>query len=372
MINKAFGCTVLRYAHELRSLAGGKKITLCVFLGALSLCLFFALSLLVRVEAAGAKIISQKPTVVFINSYHKGYAWSDSLQQKALEILRDAGVHTDVFYLDSKRCKAEKQIREAASRIAGEIVKIKPDVVITADDNAQKHLVVPYLKHLGVPIVYCGVNIDGSEYGYPNEFATGMLEDSTISRLQENLLRLAKGDRICILSDDTFSEHKALERYNELYFDGKQQLFFAQDFGDFKKLFLQAQSSCDSLMIYNQASITDWDEEEAVRYLLEHVKIPTGTTARHLARQNMLVMAKIPEEQGEWAAWTALRILAGESPKSIPEVKNQQAHIIVNLEMAKAAGILIPVDMLRAADEVIGHEALFKSESKTQGDGNGP
>ena len=177
---------------------------------------------------------------------------------------------------------------------------------------------------------------------------------------------------MCVLVDDTYSEHKALNRYNELYFNGKLQLHFAQNFKMFKDLFLQAQTSCDSLMIYNQASITDWNDEEAVRFMLDHVKIPTGTTAKHLAHLNMLVMAKVPEEQGEWAARTALRILDGESPGNIPEVTNQQSFIIVNLEMAKAAGIIIPVDLLRAADKVIGHEALVKSDSKEQEDGNGP
>ncbi len=350
----------------------GEKKSRVVLLGALILCVFFVSRLSVQAGTGDSIDFQKAPTVVFVNSYHKGYAWSDGIQQKALEVLQDAGVQTEIFYLDSKRCKAAKQIRNVSRRVAEKIAKMQPDVIITADDNAQKHLVVPYLKHLGVPIVYCGVNFDGSEYGYPNEFATGMLEHSMITQLKDNLLRLSKGERLCALADDAFSEHKYLKRSNERYFNDKLQLYFAKDFKTFKEMFLQAQSDCDALMIINQGSIMDWDEEEAVRFMLDHVKIPTGTTAKHLARLNMLVMAKAPEEHGEWAAKTALHILAGESPGDIPETSNQQARIIINLEMAKAAGIVIPVDLLRAANEVIGQEALYKSESKNQEAANGP
>ena len=193
MIKKAFVWLASYYASAFRTLFKEEKTVFCLFFCLLVSCALLASSLPVRAAPSDANALHKTPTIVFVNSYHKGYAWSDGIQQKALEILQNAGVRTVAFYLDSKRCKAKKQIREAAARIAGEIAKIQPDAIIAADDIAQKHLVVPYLKPLGVPIVYCGVNVDGSEYGYPNESATGMLEFSTISRLQDNLLRLAKG-----------------------------------------------------------------------------------------------------------------------------------------------------------------------------------
>lgn len=63
----------------------------------------------------------------------------------------------------------------------------------------------------------------------------------------------------------------------------------------------------------------------------------------------------MPEEQGHWMAATALRILGGESPADIPLVENRKADLIVNLRLARAAGMVLPVSVLKTAT-VIGRD----------------
>jgi ABC-type uncharacterized transport system substrate-binding protein len=49
-------------------------------------------------------------------------------------------------------------------------------------------------------------------------------------------------------------------------------------------------------------------------------------------------LTKVAREQGEWAAQTALRILAGTRPADIPIVRNQQTRCFLNSELAAKIG----------------------------------
>lgn len=54
-------------------------------------------------------------------------------------------------------------------------------------------------------------------------------------------------------------------------------------------------------------------------------------------------------------ALTALRVLGGESPANIPMVENRRVRLIVNLKLARAAGLVLPVSLLKTAT-VIGKD----------------
>jgi ABC-type uncharacterized transport system substrate-binding protein len=91
--------------------------------------------------------------------------------------------------------------------------------------------------------------------------------------------------------------------------------------------------------------------------LLQNIRIPTGSVTPWMKRYVIFTLAKQPEEQGVYAAVTALRILDGTRPGDIPLTQNRRAQLTLNLKMAHAAGIVLPVALLQVA-EVIGQEAL--------------
>ncbi len=62
--------------------------------------------------------------------------------------------------------------------------------------------------------------------------------------------------------------------------------------------------------------------------------------------------AKLADEQGEWAAQTALKILSGTPPSQIPMAKNVKGQLYVNLPIADKLGIDIPADLLEAAETI--------------------
>ena len=125
--------------------------------------------------------------VLFIDSYHEGYAWSDGIASGIQRTLGGKGIELKIFRLDTKRNTDEAFKKEACSKAKSEIESFKPDVVIAADDNASKYLVEPYFKNSTLPIVFCGVNWDASVYGYPYTNTTGMIEVTPVPQLVEQL-----------------------------------------------------------------------------------------------------------------------------------------------------------------------------------------
>lgn len=294
--------------------------------------------------------------ILLINSYHEGYEWSDGIEAGALDILKGTGVELRFFRMDTKRNDSVEYGKQAGLEAKAVIDAFKPDIVIAADDNAQKYVVVPYLKNTGLPVVFCGVNWDASIYGYPCENITGMIEVDLLPELLEHLVKYAKGSRVGFLAADVEVERKLADFYNENFCGRKMKIYLTKTFDQWKKEFVRAQGEVDVLVNHNNAGLTDWDGNDAEAFVLREVKIPLGSPAPWMARFNLITVAIDPKEQGEYAALTALRILDGTKPSDIPLVTNKRANLILNMNIAHRLGIVFDSALLETA-EIIGAPA---------------
>lgn len=304
-------------------------------------------------QRAGAAPAGKK--VLLVDSYHSGYPWSDGLEKGVRDVLGPAGVELEIVRMDTKRKSSESEQKAAAAAALEAMTRFRPDVVIAADDNAQEHLVVPFLKGGEVPVVFCGVNWDASEYGYPAPNVTGMIEVEGVLEMVSLFQRDAKGPRIGYVSGDTDTDRKITREFNKRFFNGSMKVYFVKNFEQFKKTFLKAQNEVDMLFLRNFAGIEGWEPEAARAFLLKNVRVPTGSHLDFMADFVIYTIGKVPEEQGEYAARTALRILEGESPADIPVAVNERVRLVVNLEMAEAAGVVVPLSVLKTAT-VIGRQ----------------
>ncbi|HHO76243.1 MAG TPA: hypothetical protein ENN05_07415 [Deltaproteobacteria bacterium] len=60
--------------------------------------------------------------ILFVDSYHEGYAWSDGIAAGIKEILSGTGVELNIFHMDTKRngtedAKIEAQDMQSADKI---------------------------------------------------------------------------------------------------------------------------------------------------------------------------------------------------------------------------------------------------------------
>lgn len=290
--------------------------------------------------------------VLYVDSYHQGYDWSDGITAGVTNTLKNTGVELKIYRMDTKRNNTEEFKKQAGVAAKELIEQFKPDVVIAADDNASQHLIVPYYKDSKLPFVFCGVNWDASGYGFPTKNITGMLEVNDITGLLKVLRKIAKGDKVGFIADDTETNRKEVENYAKVF--GLNVVpYFAKDFADWKKGYSELQSKVDSLIFYNFVGIKDWNPDEATRFIQANTKIPSGTFQTGPMPYVMVGYLKVPEEQGEWAAKAALKILGGAAPSAIPVAKNEQGKVVINVKNASAAKIEIPYDVTEAASEVI-------------------
>lgn len=298
--------------------------------------------------------------VVWVDSYHEGYEWSDGIGKGIKEIFIDKGIVVKKIHMDTKRNKSIEFCRQAALDSLKEIDDFKPDLIIASDDNAQKYLVVPYLLQKKIPIIFCGVNKDATMYGYPKSNVTGMLEIEPIDALLELLGQYAKGKKVGYLYGDTETEQKMVASYQQNVFAGKLKTYKAETFADFMRLFLTAQQEVDMMIIPNHAGIIGWQSDVAEKFIREHVRIPTGSFIGFMDRYVLFTMANSPVEQGSYAATTALRIFNGEKISGIPIAKNKTGDTTINVKIADGANIVLPISVLKNAKTVIGQETFWQ------------
>jgi ABC-type uncharacterized transport system substrate-binding protein len=294
----------------------------------------------------------QGKKILFIDSYHEGYGWSDGITKGVETALEGSGVELKIVRMDTKRNADEAFKREAALKAKAVIEEFKPDVVIAADDNASKFLIVPYYKDADLPFVFCGVNWDASVYGYPFKNVTGMVEVAPAVQLLEQIKAYAKGDRIGFLAPDILTARKEVENYRKVL--GLEVVdYFAKDFDDWKKGFTELQGKVDMLIIDSDGGLYSDRADEMKAFVEANTRIPTGVLYDFMAPYALMGFAKVAEEQGAWAATTALKILDGASADSIPITQNKEGALIINIRIAKAMGLDIPFELIESAGQVI-------------------
>jgi len=288
--------------------------------------------------------------VVWVDSYHSGYEWSDGIQAGIENVLQASGVELKIIHMDTKR-NPDVSFCEAAGKSAkAEIEAFQPDVLIATDDNAQKCLVVPFYKGGSLPVVFAGVNWTADAYGYPASNVTGMIEIDLVEQAVALVQPYAKGSRIAYVTIDSETEQKIASVYNQRFFDGQMQYYAAATQQEFKDAFLTAQQEADILFVANNAGAPDWNEDQMKQFMLDHTSIPTLSINPWMGSYVLVNVGKVPEEQGEWAAQAALKILGGTSPADIPIEQNKKGRLILNLDLAEKLNITFPPSVLKNAE----------------------
>ncbi len=293
-----------------------------------------------------------KQKVLFVNSYHKGYKWSDDIEKgllKALSIKSSSNIDFKVFRMNTKIQKEQEQIKQAAWEAKQLIESWQPDVVVACDDNAAKFFIQPYYLDSSMPIVFCGINYDSSVYNLPSENTTGMVEVEHLPETIALLRDYAGGDRIGYIGADDMSNRNSLTFHKKMlgveYVDGS----LVSTLEEWKKEYIRLQKTVDMLIIINPVGIHGWSPERVAKFLLDNTTIPSGAVGESEIHYSLLGNVKIAEEQGWWAGKTTLKILHGAKPSGIPVTRNEKSKLYINMPIANRLGIKFPINLLERA-----------------------
>lgn len=319
----------------------------------LGLGLMFYLTLFSFAQEDNVSFSGAGKKVLYIDSYHSTYDWSMGVLQGVEESLKKSGVKLETFYMDAKNHPTETEKQAAALLAKQKIESFKPDIVITCDDDAVKYVLVQHFKNAQLPFVFCGVNWSADEYGLPFKNATGILEVDFFKTIVLYLDKIAKSKRLGFISFDGVSERRNEEKLHEIAKINFDKVYFEKTFESWKTNFLKLQDEVDILFITNPKGIEGWDDEKAQAFVYENTKIPTAATHVWIGRKfSLLAVTKIPQEQGQWAAKTALDILAGRAISDIPIAKNRQTKIIINKTLMEKLNIRFSPDLMGKAEIV--------------------
>lgn len=290
--------------------------------------------------------------ILFIDSYHEGYEWSDAVTEGVKSALRGRNAILKIYHMDTKRKPSEADKKQAALNAKEIIADFRPDVVIASDDNASKYLIKPYFKDSELPFVFCGVNYSADPYGFPYSNVTGMVELPPAVKLIYSLTHFTRITKVGYLAgyspsdrnDAVYTKRDIIEDFIEHYVD---------NFEDWKKEFIRMQNEVDILIVGNNIGIENWDDAEARRFTLDNTKIPTGCLLDWMAPFAFLGATRSGQEHGAYAATTAMKIAQGASVSSFPIVGNVEANIIINKKIADKLGLHVPKSFLKRANKVI-------------------
>ncbi len=99
--------------------------------------------------------------ILLLNSYHDGYQWSDDTKQGVKDILDDSGFdyHMRIEHMDTKNISSDMYFSELAKLYKYKFDRNEFDIIICADDNALKFLLMFKEEVFGdTPVFFSGVN----------------------------------------------------------------------------------------------------------------------------------------------------------------------------------------------------------------------
>ena len=146
--------------------------------------------------------------VLILNSYHRGYSWSDYITESAINFLQEQFESIEIYveYMDTKRLYSDQALDLFKQTLILKYKNIKLDAVISSDDNSLSFLIENKKDVFGdVPVVFCGINNHVKAFKLQdNPEYTGVIEVPEIKSTIDIALKLCPDTKkVMFISDST-------------------------------------------------------------------------------------------------------------------------------------------------------------------------
>lgn len=315
-----------------------------------------ACALLPAIDTAHAQ---GKKHVMILNSYNKGYAWTDTLVKGIEDVLsRHAAVITKVEYMDTKLNNSDAYSLLLKQLYAAKYAQNSPDIIISSDDDALRFL-RRYRDALfpGVPVVFCGVNNFTPSKVEGFSLYTGVNEAADFKTNLSLILNLHPDTRTIYVINDQLTTagflKQAFNKAADIYRNDIQFVFFDDiSMADLKKKV--SDRPMDSLIFYlsffKDNTGRSYTPEEAIPMITQASSVPVYGAVDYMLGLGIVGgMLKSSYFQGDAAAKLALRVLDGEPISEIPVILKSPNQYMFDYRELKARKIdlnRLPADSL--------------------------
>lgn len=293
------------------------------------------------------KSIAAPFKVLVIMSYDEIYAWEREIREGIENVLMDKAIIKYV-YMDTKNRLGDGPDR---AKEAYELYQdFQPDGVIAADDNAQSMFVVPYLRDkVSTPVMFCGVNANLADYGYPSSNVSGIWERLHINEsltFAQQLVPTIK--KVGYLQKDGPSGRASADQvkaHSENYPVESVGFKLPKTLMEAKAMVEEFKEEADALFFETFEGIPDENgkplSDKAVIPILSKLfgKPVISNNLYHVEYGTLCAVIKSGQEQGEVAATKLLDAMQGKAVADIPVSMNQKGLPVLNVTVMEQLGI---------------------------------
>ena len=166
---------------------------------------------------------SSKKNILVLHSYAKGLSWTDSVTNGIEDAVNKGlagglNIHVNYEFMDTKRFSQEGYYQLLFAIYKYKYVSNRPDVIITADDNALNFM-LQYRDVLfkDIPIVFTGVNFFADSMLRGHKKITGVVEAFNLRANVQLILDLHPDTKeIVIISDQTTTGKSDVKALNKI------------------------------------------------------------------------------------------------------------------------------------------------------------
>jgi two-component sensor histidine kinase len=287
--------------------------------------------------------------VLVLNSYHKGYKWTDDMGRGIEHVFEENPVPYEIFmdYMDTKRLFNEEYMEILKGLFREKYEDILFDVIISTDDNAFNFLLANRDNiFAGAPVVFCGVNNMDEKLLEGRTGYTGVSEDPDFKATINTILRIHPNTtEIAVVIDQTttgFRIHETLIDVAAGYPQVKWR--FLEDF-TMEELVENVNNLHDDAVVLYTLFLRDKEErfyeyDQSTSLIAEASPVPVyGTWDFSLGYG--IIGGKLTSGfyEGVDAARMALRVLKGTPPETIPIVRESPNRYMFDYRIMKRFGI---------------------------------
>ncbi|MFW5489770.1 MAG: ABC transporter substrate-binding protein [Desulfovibrio sp.] len=342
---------------------------------------FLAVFILAVGSAEQGNAASKKLHKVFIlHSYERDHVCGGPQHDGVVEALAANGyvaggnLDIEVYAMDTKqRNNTPELIKREGEKALRKVWAYGPDVLVTLDDNAFREV---GLKFAGTntPVVFSGMNAQPEDYqttppwldsrAHPGHNITGVYEKLHFVdaiRVQKNIIPGLK--KVLVFTDNS-PTGKAIFKQIELEMQQETvpcqvDVYVASSWEDYVETLKKACLDQDvgtlypgALLLKDKAGKT-YTAKEILGYTVKYCSKPSIPVNYGFAELGVLGGAGVDfKDMGRQAGTQVARILNGERAGDLPIEDTRRYALVFNMARAAELGIVIPPDILLAADEV--------------------
>lgn len=319
---------------------------------------FGALALMIGNLTLGPSLAADPFKVLVVMSYEQNNPWVQEIEAGIEDAIGNTS-EISYIYMDTKVNLAGGPAK--AAEAFEKYQELKPDGVITVDDNAQSMFVLPYLMgKTDVPIMFCGVNALPEKYGYPTNNISGILERGhvreTIAYLQQLTPNISSFSFVSHDSPSGRALKRQVEAEQHNYTATIKGFHLIKTGEELRGIGKRLQSETDAIFIDSLEGIEDSTgraktNKEAFGILMEAFQGPiVGANRYHVDQGALTAVVKTGEEQGRTAAEKLLLALKGTPVSDIPITQNNRGRRVINVATLRKLQMKPrPIDLRGAA-----------------------